>query len=48
MPPLSDLELLIESKYPLIAVETEEEDRLDDLRQSCAPHVAPRWPGPRR
>ncbi len=31
MPPLRDLALLIESKYPLIAVETEEEDRLYDL-----------------
>ena len=31
MPQLRDLELLIESKYPLIAVETEEEDRLCDL-----------------
>jgi len=28
MPQLRDLELLIESKYPVIAVETEEEDRL--------------------
>ena len=31
MSQLRDLELLIESKYPVIAVETEEEDRLYDL-----------------
>src|SRR5574341_526058 len=31
MPQLRDLELLIESKYPVIAVETEEEDRLYDM-----------------
>ena len=31
MSQLKDLELLIESKYPLVAVETEEEDRLHDM-----------------
>ena len=31
MSQLRDLELLIESKYPVIAVETEEEDRLYDM-----------------
>jgi len=31
MSQIRDLELLIESKYPVIAVETEEEDRLYDM-----------------
>src|ERR671925_155035 len=29
MPPLSDLALMIQSRYPFIAVETSEEDRLE-------------------
>jgi hypothetical protein len=36
MSQLKDLELLIESKYPLVAVETEEEDRLHDLLRRLA------------
>jgi SpoVK/Ycf46/Vps4 family AAA+-type ATPase len=36
MSQLKDLELLIESRYPLIAIETEEEDRLYDLLRRLA------------
>ncbi len=33
---MRDLELLIDSRYPFIAVETEEEDRLQDMLRRLA------------
>ena len=39
MSQIRDLELLIESKYPVIAVETEEEDRLYDMLRRLTIHM---------
>ena len=36
MPPLSDLALMIQSRYPFIAVETSEEDRLETTLSQVA------------
>ncbi len=36
MPPLSDLALMIQSRYPFIAVETSEEDRLETALSQVA------------